>query len=156
MIAFACPMCGATIKVADDLAGRKGRCKKCRHWLLVPTPEPVVPPPVATAQPKQSGTVSVLAFVAFLIALGAFGGHLFWAGNPPVAQPAQQAAAQQPAPADGEGGGWDAAGTGFFWMIYAVTMLTYHTFKAAIAYGGAPVGAAVLVILLVLGWARNG
>ncbi|MCA9062167.1 MAG: hypothetical protein KDA96_03890 [Planctomycetaceae bacterium] len=36
-IEFQCPYCTATIRVADQYAGRKGQCPKCQTKLLVPT-----------------------------------------------------------------------------------------------------------------------
>ncbi len=36
MITFNCDNCGKTFSVADDLAGRKGKCKGCGKSLLVP------------------------------------------------------------------------------------------------------------------------
>ena len=37
MIQFACPDCGKGIKATDQLAGKRARCPKCRHALVVPT-----------------------------------------------------------------------------------------------------------------------
>src|SRR2546426_545584 len=36
MIAFACPGCGEKLKVKDDLAGKRGKCPRCRSSVLVP------------------------------------------------------------------------------------------------------------------------
>jgi DNA-directed RNA polymerase subunit RPC12/RpoP len=36
MIVFTCGACGATLKVADDKAGRQGKCPKCGGPLVVP------------------------------------------------------------------------------------------------------------------------
>jgi len=35
-IAFQCPGCATTLKVADELAGRKGKCAKCGNPIVVP------------------------------------------------------------------------------------------------------------------------
>jgi hypothetical protein len=42
MIAFACPTCEAPIKVADELAGRTGKCSKCGGRMVVPGPSEAV------------------------------------------------------------------------------------------------------------------
>jgi serine/threonine protein kinase len=36
MLAFPCPHCGYRLKVAEELAGRKGRCASCRQSVRVP------------------------------------------------------------------------------------------------------------------------
>jgi ubiquitin-protein ligase len=41
MITFACLHCGKTFTVADELAGRRGKCKACHHDLVVPAPSQV-------------------------------------------------------------------------------------------------------------------
>jgi predicted Zn finger-like uncharacterized protein len=38
MIHFQCPTCGASFDVADNLAGRTGRCKKCGERTKIPSP----------------------------------------------------------------------------------------------------------------------
>lgn len=40
MIDFACPNCGMTLKLADDKAGKKGKCPKCGNVSIVPQPPP--------------------------------------------------------------------------------------------------------------------
>lgn len=49
MIRFQCESCGKRMKVADKLAGRKGRCPRCGHELLVPNPAQTKPIPAATS-----------------------------------------------------------------------------------------------------------
>ncbi len=55
-IQFQCPSCGNTISVADQHAGKRGRCKHCGHDITIPgaaaaqpaavaAPHPAVPPP---------------------------------------------------------------------------------------------------------------
>ncbi|MEW4566940.1 hypothetical protein AB1L88_03645 [Tautonia sp. JC769] len=51
-IEFACPRCGAQFTVAATLAGKSGRCKKCRHEMTIPSPGPR---PAAAAQVAASG-----------------------------------------------------------------------------------------------------
>jgi hypothetical protein len=48
-IAFKCPGCPTTLKVPDELAGRKGKCPKCGTGFLVPggAAAPAPPPPAA-------------------------------------------------------------------------------------------------------------
>src|SRR5437868_5439051 len=36
MISFDCPSCGKNLTVKDDLAGKKGKCPKCRGVIMVP------------------------------------------------------------------------------------------------------------------------
>lgn len=40
-IDFACPKCGAPFTVPSSLAGKTGRCKKCRHQMTIPASKPV-------------------------------------------------------------------------------------------------------------------
>jgi tetratricopeptide (TPR) repeat protein len=40
MIRFQCTGCGATIKVNDNLAGKRGKCPKCGTVVTIPFPEP--------------------------------------------------------------------------------------------------------------------
>lgn len=40
MIRFACPVCGLTLSVSRNAAGRKGSCPSCGQRLQVPTPQP--------------------------------------------------------------------------------------------------------------------
>ena len=39
MISFSCNSCGKTFSVADELAGRKGKCKSCGAAIVVPQPQ---------------------------------------------------------------------------------------------------------------------
>ena len=54
-IQFNCPYCTATIRVADEFAGRQGRCPKCETRLLVPQ----VQIPAATDQKSASTSESM-------------------------------------------------------------------------------------------------
>src|SRR5262249_57081102 len=45
-IKFSCPHCKCTMTVADALAGKRGKCPKCKGVISVPAPAPVPPPPV--------------------------------------------------------------------------------------------------------------
>ena len=38
MIDFSCPTCGKSWKVADDHAGKVGKCKSCNTVIKIPTP----------------------------------------------------------------------------------------------------------------------
>ncbi len=38
MITFACEKCDSKYKLADEYAGKRVRCKKCSHVMLVPSP----------------------------------------------------------------------------------------------------------------------
>jgi DNA-directed RNA polymerase subunit RPC12/RpoP len=87
MISFSCIGCGKAFKVADDLAGRKTRCKKCGTILRIPVPEPVLEPlaprsiPVSMAEApakkrkrkkksRTPGTIDRDAWVSLGIGLG--------------------------------------------------------------------------------------
>jgi hypothetical protein len=84
MIAFSCEGCGKSFEVADDLAGRKLRCKACGSWTRVPPPEPVLAPlaprqpPAAEVAPKRKrkrkgrkpGTIDRDAWVALGVGSG--------------------------------------------------------------------------------------
>src|SRR5262245_46524106 len=43
MIDFSCPQCKAAFSVADNLAGRRAKCKQCGTGLVVPQPAPAAP-----------------------------------------------------------------------------------------------------------------
>jgi ubiquitin-protein ligase len=45
MIDFDCPQCHGHFSVAENLAGRRARCKKCGTPLTVPNPQQPPPPP---------------------------------------------------------------------------------------------------------------
>jgi len=53
MIRFACPHCGAKLRVADALAGRKGKCPHCSQVVIVP---PAGTHASRTDAPRQPGT----------------------------------------------------------------------------------------------------
>lgn len=72
MIRFACPGCSATFTVADEKAGKTGKCPKCQSQFVIPdAPAPASPPsPVASKPPalppspppspeEETGTVEV-------------------------------------------------------------------------------------------------
>lgn len=56
-IAFSCG-CGTTIRVPDDMKGKKGKCPKCGTSLMVPDAAPPAPA-VAPAAPKAPETFAV-------------------------------------------------------------------------------------------------
>ena len=72
MISLACDGCGAVLRVADAMAGKKGKCQKCGAVLTVPdAPDPVPaaspPTPVGKGTPAANpGTATVAALVAGL------------------------------------------------------------------------------------------
>ncbi|MCC9602928.1 TIGR00266 family protein [Stieleria sp. JC731] len=47
MIQFACPSCQKHYKVADEMAGKKGKCKECGQLMMIPVPKPPEPEIVA-------------------------------------------------------------------------------------------------------------
>jgi hypothetical protein len=47
MIAFGCPSCGQTLKVKDELAGKRGKCPACKAGVLVPEADPAPQPAAA-------------------------------------------------------------------------------------------------------------
>jgi hypothetical protein len=61
-IEFAC-QCGARFRVADDMAGKRARCKDCRQTVIIPSghvatvqQSPTVPaPPILIPPPRQPG-----------------------------------------------------------------------------------------------------
>lgn len=42
MITFSCPRCATRYDVGEQLAGKKGRCKKCGHVMSIPAPSRMV------------------------------------------------------------------------------------------------------------------
>ena len=59
-ISFSCTGCGRTLKVADELAGRKAKCPQCQAVLYIPegpavavTPAPAAPVRRRAAPPRQ-------------------------------------------------------------------------------------------------------
>jgi predicted Zn finger-like uncharacterized protein len=55
MIAFSCPGCQATFKLADEMAGKSARCSKCNHRFTVPAAKPKAAPvsaPAPVAAPR--------------------------------------------------------------------------------------------------------
>ncbi len=48
MIKFNCPDCGQKVAVGDELAGKKGRCPKCKQVVTIPTPS-------APPEPEEHG-----------------------------------------------------------------------------------------------------
>lgn len=55
MIRFACPGCSATFTVADEKAGKTGKCPKCQSQFVIPAAEaaPAEPPPLPPAAPPK-------------------------------------------------------------------------------------------------------
>jgi predicted Zn finger-like uncharacterized protein len=54
MIIFDCPHCGASIKVQESLAGRKGKCAHCSQQILVPVLVPAAGAGDATWPPAEA------------------------------------------------------------------------------------------------------
>jgi uncharacterized membrane protein YidH (DUF202 family)/DNA-directed RNA polymerase subunit RPC12/RpoP len=62
MIRFACPGCSATFTVADEKAGKTGKCPKCQSQFVIPAAEasasadapPPLPPPPAPAPSSRA------------------------------------------------------------------------------------------------------
>jgi len=46
MIRFACPGCGVVYSVADEKAGKTGKCPKCAANFVIPNADPNAPPPL--------------------------------------------------------------------------------------------------------------
>ena len=59
MIEFNCSQCGKTVRVADESAGRQGRCPSCQAVLTIPSaapsPPPVWPPAMPPPLPPGAG-----------------------------------------------------------------------------------------------------
>ncbi len=55
-IAYKCKSCGASLKIKDELAGRKGKCPKCKAAFRIPKPKSkaAVKAPEATGSPDAS------------------------------------------------------------------------------------------------------
>src|ERR1700679_1014249 len=60
MIEFRCKGCGRALSVADTLAGRRSRCKRCGAVMRIP---PVPPTPV---EPRKRGTRKPIAWEPWL------------------------------------------------------------------------------------------
>lgn len=54
MIRFACPGCGVVYSVADEKAGKTGKCPKCQSNFVIPNADPSAPPPLPGAEPDES------------------------------------------------------------------------------------------------------
>lgn len=54
MIRFACPGCGVVYSVADEKAGKTGKCPKCQSNFVIPDADPTAPPPLPGADPEPS------------------------------------------------------------------------------------------------------
>ena len=52
MIRFACPNCDAVYTVAEEKAGKTGKCPKCQSQFLIPLPDPLPSPPSQAASDK--------------------------------------------------------------------------------------------------------
>ena len=59
MIQFDCPHCGQALKVKDDAAGRRGKCKFCTESINVPTRTPSPPGQTLTAVESPSAPIEV-------------------------------------------------------------------------------------------------
>ena len=57
MISFACPACQKAYKVADEMAGKKAKCKQCGQVMMIP-------PPVVEAQIVEEEIVEAEVVVA--------------------------------------------------------------------------------------------
>ncbi|MFK7819128.1 MAG: hypothetical protein AB8G99_10445 [Planctomycetaceae bacterium] len=56
-IRYKCEECGVSMKIKDDLAGRNGKCPKCKHSFIIPPPESEVPAddvPDSDAEPGEA------------------------------------------------------------------------------------------------------
>lgn len=51
MISFSCSACGERLKVKDELAGKKGKCPKCKNAVVVPGTAPIAGPADAVTLP---------------------------------------------------------------------------------------------------------
>jgi hypothetical protein len=63
-ITFNCPQCRKTLKVKDELAGRKAKCPGCRKVIAIPTGSSKAPIPPGGKAPGH-GDVESLALAAF-------------------------------------------------------------------------------------------
>lgn len=52
-IAFSCSHCGKSFQVADDLSGKKGKCKQCGFVFVIPAPVAVPPAPGRTRAARR-------------------------------------------------------------------------------------------------------
>ncbi|RMG33417.1 MAG: hypothetical protein D6725_15815 [Planctomycetota bacterium] len=53
-ISYKCKSCGASLKIKDELAGRKGKCPKCKTAFRIPQPKKAA---AAHAKPSSGGSV---------------------------------------------------------------------------------------------------
>jgi uncharacterized protein (TIGR00266 family) len=90
MIEFACPACQKPYRVADKLAGRNGKCKKCGELLQIPHLE--VDQSDELQQPAEATAVGHTAVDAVVIE------QPVSARQPDAGLPQPEAAATQPAP----------------------------------------------------------
>ncbi|MCE9526264.1 MAG: zinc-ribbon domain-containing protein, partial [Planctomycetales bacterium] len=64
-ISVTCPKCSTTLKVKDELAGKRGKCPKCQGPVQIPTAEQsAVKTWLAVTAPKRSETAVKLAVPA--------------------------------------------------------------------------------------------
>jgi transcription elongation factor Elf1 len=59
VIKFACPNCGKHLSVADEAAGKNGKCPKCGGKVQVPAQESVLPAEAFVEQENAAATESV-------------------------------------------------------------------------------------------------
>ncbi len=62
-IVFFCHNCGARFEVASNLAGKTGRCNRCRERFSIPSASETAPPP-ATATAKTAAVAAVSKMVS--------------------------------------------------------------------------------------------
>lgn len=56
-IRFRCPSCGQELSVKEELAGKQGRCPKCKNPMTIPSAGGAAPPPLpppAAVQPQRA------------------------------------------------------------------------------------------------------
>jgi len=67
MIRFNCPSCSVKLKIPEDLAGKKGKCPKCKNIIVIPDSQIVAdllaPAPAADIPQAQEGQPYQLTFL---------------------------------------------------------------------------------------------
>ena len=58
---FSCPHCQKTLKVKDELAGKKAKCPGCQKVIVIPKPKAVAAPPVALPADVEAFAAAALA-----------------------------------------------------------------------------------------------
>ncbi len=67
MIQVACEKCGTVLRVAETMAGKRGRCQKCGTPLSVPTPSPDEQPLTVTTKLAAIASSPTIAKVAAVV-----------------------------------------------------------------------------------------